>query len=264
MSRYEITRPIGLNSPCTEIESVCGNAHLYSRCGKKPMHLIVPLDSGAGRTTLVEYLTDMYKAYGILGFTSGLDDYIEVTVDGSSTSKIVQSYAAFKEAAIYDNSYREVAAVAISDVAKNLNGPQLPEFLKEAKALCDTACVVFFVNSEMSANEEKLVEKLIQHIGKSKIKRIDVEPYTVDDLCALAEKAVTERGIEINHYKVFHAALLDVVSTFHIRTVKDAVNLADDLLHYADFSKFIPTVDDKAVSALAAAWQAEKERSESK
>lgn len=264
MSRYKITRPIGLESPCTEIESVCGNAHLYSRCGKNPMHYIVPLDSGAGRTTLVEFLTDMYKAYGILGFTSGLDDYIEVTLDGSSTNKIVQGFATFKEAAIYDNSYRNVAAVVISDVAKYINGPQLQEFLKECKALCDTACVIFFVNSEMSANEEKLVEKLIQHIGKSKIKRIDVEPYTVDDLCALAEKAVTERGIEINHYKVFHAALLDVVSTFHIRTVKDAVNLADDLLHYADFSKFIPTVDDKAVSALAAAWQAEKERRESK
>lgn len=132
MRCYNIPRPIGLESPCAEIESVCANAHLYKRCGKKPMHLIVPLDSGNGRTTFVEFLTDMYKKHGILSFTSGLDDYVEVTLDGSSTNKIAQAFSTIQEAAIYDNFYRNVAAVVISDVAKYINGPQLQEFLKES------------------------------------------------------------------------------------------------------------------------------------
>lgn len=264
MRCYDIPRPIGLESPCAEIESVCANAHLYKRCGKKPMHLIVPLDSGNGRTTLIEFLTDMYKKHGILSFTSGLDDYVEVTLDGSSTNKIVQAFSSIQEAAIYDNFYRNVAAVIISDVAKYINGPQLQEFLKESKALCDNACVIFFVNSEMTANEEKLVDKLIEHIGKRQIKRIDVAPYSVADLCAVAEKAVTEHGVEIKHYAAFHAALLDVVSTFQIHSVRDVLNLVDNLIEYADFSLFTPAVDDKALSALASAWQEEKERSERK
>ena len=78
MKRYDITKPIGLATPCKEIESTCSNAHMYKRCGLRPKHYIIPLDSGSGRTTLVEYMTDKYKEAGVLSFTSGLDDYIEI------------------------------------------------------------------------------------------------------------------------------------------------------------------------------------------
>ena len=72
MKHYDITKPIGLATPCKEIESTCNNAHMYKRCGLRPKHYIIPLDPGSGRTTLVEYMTDKYKEAGALSFTSGL------------------------------------------------------------------------------------------------------------------------------------------------------------------------------------------------
>ena len=83
MNHYDITKPVGLNTPCMEIEDTCSKAHMFKRCGLRPKHYIVPLDSGSGRTTLVEYMTDRYKKAGVMDFGSGLDDYIEVSFDGT-------------------------------------------------------------------------------------------------------------------------------------------------------------------------------------
>ena len=41
---------LGLEAACAEIERVCSQAPLYKRCGLRPPHLILPLDSGSGRS----------------------------------------------------------------------------------------------------------------------------------------------------------------------------------------------------------------------
>lgn len=97
MKHYNITKPIGLATPCKEIEGTCSNAHMYERCGLRPKHYIIPLDSGSGRTTLVEYMTDKYKEAGVLSFISGLDDYIEIAFDGS-LQQLKQAFAAIDSA----------------------------------------------------------------------------------------------------------------------------------------------------------------------
>ena len=100
MKHYDITKPIGLTTPCKEIESTCSKAHMYKRCGLRPKHYIIPLDSGSGRTTLVEYMTDMYKEAGVLNFPSGLDDYIEIAFDGT-LQQLKQAFSAIESAAVY-------------------------------------------------------------------------------------------------------------------------------------------------------------------
>ena len=93
MKHYEITRPIGLRTPCAEIEKACREAHVYRRCGLKPGHFIVPLGAGNGRTTFIEYMADMYKEAGVLDFISGIDDYIEITLDGKTEKKDVTIFS---------------------------------------------------------------------------------------------------------------------------------------------------------------------------
>lgn len=99
MKHHEITKPIGLSTPCKEIESTCSNAHMYKRCGLRSNHYIIPLDSGSGRTTLIEYMTDMYKEAGVLSFSSGLDDYIEIAFDGT-LQQLKQAFADIDSAAV--------------------------------------------------------------------------------------------------------------------------------------------------------------------
>jgi hypothetical protein len=261
MKHYDITKPIGLETPCKEIESTCNNAHMYKRCGLRPKHYIIPLDSGYGRTTLVEYMTDKYKEAGVLSFTSGLDDYIEIAFDGS-LQQLKQAFAAIDSAAVYTNEYCNIIGMDISGISAHLGETQLSEFMKNCKRVCEYACVIFFVHTAPNRNEEKLLEKLCETVDN--IKRLEVEPYTKEDICALIIKTVEEHGIEIKHENVFRAVLADMVSEFCIASVKDAITTADALVHFADFSGFTPTVDESSLKSMITRWHNDAERSEVK
>ena len=256
MKQNDVTRPVGLSTPCKEIEDTCRKAHMYRRCGLRPMHYIIPLDSGSGRTTLVEYMTDKYKEAGVLCFASGLDDYIEVTFDGT-LQQLKKAFAAIDSAAVYTNEYRNIVAMDISGISAHLGETQLSEFLKNCRRVCSHACAVFFVHSTPCRNEEKLLEKLTETVDN--IRRLEVEPYTRNDMCALITRTLSERGVKISHAAAFQAALARLVSEFDIAGVKDAISAADALVHFADFSRFIPSVDEKSLKSMIADWRNDAE-----
>ncbi len=255
MKNYDISKPIGLKTPCAEVENTCGNAHMYKRCGLRPTHYIIPLDSGSGRTTFIEYMTDKYKEAGVLSFTSGLDDYIEITLDGT-LQQLKQAFAAIDSAAVYTNEYSNIIGMDISGIASHLGETQFTEFMKNCERICNHACVVFFVHTAPNRNEEKLLDKLSDAIDN--LKRLEVEPYTKDDICDLIIKTITEHGIEIQHEALFHAVLSDMVSEFCVSSVKDAITTADTLVHFADFSGFIPVIDENGLKSMINSWHNEE------
>lgn len=261
MKHYDIKKPIGLNTPCEEIERACNKAHMYKRCGLRPKHFIIPLDSGSGRTTLVEYMTDKYKKAGVLDFTSGLDDYIEITFDGT-LQQLKQAFATIDSAAVFTNEFSSIVGMDISSIASHLGETQLAEFMKKCKKVCDYARVIFFVHTTPNKNEERLLEKLCETVDN--IKRLEIEPYTNDDMCALIIKTVAEHGVEIKHETVFCAVLSDMVSQFCISSVKDAITTADALVHFADFSGFTPVIDESSLKSMITSWHNDAERSEVK
>lgn len=261
MKYDDITKPIGLKTPCTEIEHICSKAPMYKQCGFHPNHFILPLDPGCGRTTFLEYMTDMYKKAGVLSFTSGLDDYIEITLDGT-LPQLKQAFADIDSAAVYTNEYGNLIGMDISGLASHLGETQFTEFMKNCKRVCEHACVLFFVHTIPSRNEEKLLERLCETIGP--VKRLTVESYTREDICALILKTITEHGLEIHHKAAFHALLSDMVSEFCLTTVRDALSTADALVHFADFSGFIPAVDETSLQSMRSGWCQDAERSEVK
>lgn len=261
MKHYDITKPIGLATPCKEIEHTCSKAQMYKQCGLRPNHYIIPLDPGSGRTTLVEYMTDKYKEAGVLSFNSGLDDYIEVAFDGS-LQQLKQAFAAIDSAAVYTNEYCNIIGMDISGISALLGETQLSEFMKNCKRVCEHACVIFFVHTTPNKSEEKLAEKLCETVDN--VKRLEVEPYTTEDICALFIKTVEEHGIEIKHENVFRAVLADMVAEFCIASVKDAITTADALVHFADFSGFTPNVDESSLKSMITSWHNDAERSEVK
>lgn len=256
------TKPIGLKTICEEIENTCSKADLYKRCNLRPGHWIVPLDSGSGRTTLLEYMAGRYKDAGVLAFMCGLDDYLEITLDGT-LPQLKKAFAAIDSAAVYTNEYRNIIGMDISGLAAHLEEVQLTEFLKNCKQVCEHACVVFFVHTIPTRNEEKLLEKLCETIDS--VKRLAVEPYTRDDLCALIVKTIEEHGVSIRKTTAFCAELLEMVSEFDVSGVKDAVSLAEALIPFADFSGFTPILDENALqSMITEGWQHGTERKEVK
>ena len=106
------------------------------------------------------------------------------------------------------------------------------------------------------------MEKLCETVDN--IKRLVVEPYTKDNICALIINTIAQHGIEIMHETVFHAVLMDLISEFGITSLKDAISTADNLVLFADFSGFIPTVDENSLKSMITSWHNDAERSEIK
>ena len=261
MKHFDITKPIGLKTACEEIENTCKKAHMYKRCGLRPWNYIITLDSGSGRTTFIEYMTYRFKEAGVLSFSSGLDDYIEITLDGT-LPQLKQAFASIDSAAVYTNDFCNIVGMDISEISSHLGETQFAEFLKNCKKVCEHACVVFFVHATPSRNEEKLLDRLCETVEN--IKRLEVEPYTNDELCALIIKSIAEHGIEIRNETVFSSVLSEMVSKFEISSVKEANATADALVHFADFSGFIPVVDESSLKSMVAIRHNDEKRSEVK
>ena len=227
MKHFEIPKPIGLTAICQEIDQTCSRADMYKRCGLRPGHLIVPMDPGSGRTTLLQ-----------------------------------RAFATIDAAAIYTNEFSDLIGMDISAIASHLGETQLSEFLKNCKRVCDHACVVFFVHSVPSGNEEKLLRKLCETVEN--IKQIPVKPYTKDEICSLIIKTLGNHGTEVKNETAFRSILSDIVSEFHISSVHDAIHTAKELIAFADFTNRTVMVDEKSLKRLVAKWQRESERSDVK
>lgn len=130
MKYCKITKPIGLEDVCGEIEKICSEAHVYKQCGLRPPHLAIQLDSGSGRTTILEYMTDCFSETGVLDFNRSLDDYIELTFDGT-LQQLKQSFNTIDSAAVYTNGFCNIVGMDISAISQHLGEVQCTEFLKK-------------------------------------------------------------------------------------------------------------------------------------
>ena len=248
MRKHCIPEPIGLEALRAEVREICSDARVYKRCGLRPPHFLVCLDPGAGRTTFVEYMADMYKEHGVIRF-SGLDDYLELELDGT-LQQLRQAFSRIDAAAVYTNEFTNIVAMDISGVAPHINETQFTEFISNTKRICSSACVVFFVRSVPSRCEEKLIEKLASAVGD--LKRIESEPYTPENLCDLIVRFIENRGIVIDQPRKFCSFLQCAVMEHGIADVKGASSFAERIVRHADFSGFIPVVGMDAVISLAA------------
>ena len=247
MRHNDITKPIGLKEACDAIEHICSMAHVYKKCGMRPNHSIVQLDSGSGRTTLLEYMTDMFKQSQVLDFSSGLDDYLEISFDGTLT-QLKQAFSVIDSAAVYTNKYSNIIGMDISEIACHLGETQFTEFMNRCKEVCDYACVVFFVRSVPTRNEEKMIEKLLETIDN--VERLTITPYNTDDLCALISKVIKDHGVTVQNECEFLENLSEIVSEQHITSVRTAISLSERIVCHADFSGFVPMVNEKTLLVM--------------
>lgn len=255
-----IIKPIGMNKLTEHIENIC-NQPLYRH--KKPPHLILQLDPGSGRTTCLQYVTEMFKAHRILSFSCGLDDWVEITLDASSSQKIQEGFSAFEAAAIYENQYSSVAGISIDGISKNISyGSLMKEFEKHVKLLSKTAYIVFFINSTLTTADEKLLQRIQALLGDPHIRRFSSSVLTYDEICLSIESKIVEYGMHIDDPSTFHSNLLETVFTCQITDLKDADKLTEAIMHFADFSKFPAIVTINTLSRMTKFVTAnQKERS---
>ena len=247
MSCRKIKKPIGLKEVQSVIELICKNSQMHKKSAIKPNHMIINLDAGSGRTTLVEYITDMFEEYGILSFKSGIDDYKEFELDGSLT-QLGTVISEIETAADYANEFTGIIAVGVSELANPMNERQCTEFIAKFKGICNSAFVIFFVHSKPTKNEEQFIKKLISNIGC--IDNIVVSEYTTEELCSIIEHLIEQHGISIENYDVVHKLILDIVELYEITNVKGAIYMAKRVIKMADFSCFKPVISNKQLKTV--------------
>lgn len=252
---FDTTKPIGLHDARQFIDENCRKAEMFKYCGMKPKHMLMPLDSGEGRTTFTDYVAAQYKQHHVLSFTCGLDDYLEYVLDGT-LPQLRQTFGQIAAAAIYTNQYENVVSMDISAIANHLNESQLPEFIENASRLCKHAYVVFFISSQRSRNEERLVQKLVEAVPD--IQEIPVQPYTLDELADMIIYDMTEHSIIVD-LDDFHRIVKEMLEAREIHTAKGLIALSRELMACADYSAYCyPYLSKHAIEQYYAEWMKKK------
>lgn len=210
---------VGLPSLRKEVEDICTRAREHCKLGLRPQNLIVPLDPGNGRTSVLEYVSGMYRKYGVLDFSSGPDPFVEIELDGS-LKQMKQAFCTVEDAAIYANHYSHVVGMDVSEMAAHIHESQFQEFLRRTKELCGEACVIFFVHEARGRNEERLIERLRETVDF--VKKLPEEPYSSEELCEAVRLALEEEGARVGEDPTLCSRLLRRIREANLHSVREA------------------------------------------
>jgi len=102
-----------------------------------PVHLLIPLDSGNGRTSITQTITEQYHDYKAINFSSR-DLYLEFKLNGTVTN-IYETDIAIQECAEYCNQFHGVVAMDIDALLPHLHdtaGSKFFDLILKIKSHC--------------------------------------------------------------------------------------------------------------------------------
>lgn len=241
-----IFKPIGLDKLCAAVEKVCANPYPYKISGIKPPHFAVGIDPGNGRTTILEYISDMYKENGVIDFTGGIADYAEITLDGT-LQQLNSCIDIVKHSADYTNGvFKGVVGFDATKLSGHQNETQAKEFETFFEDVSDSAVIVLFTPVNMTATELRYTDKI-----KSKL--ADVINfgncvYSDTDYTEIILRYLEDSGVNFVRSKLMTGTLMSSVNTLGIDSVPKAIKFAKNLIIRADYSDCIPSISDKQIS----------------
>lgn len=241
-----IFKPIGMDKLCAAVKTVCANPYPYKIAGIKPPHFAVGIDPGNGRTTILEYISDMFKENGIIDFTGGIAEYTEITLDGT-LQQLDASIEFIKNSADYTNGeFMGVVGIDPTKLAGHQNETQAKNFDSFINKLADSAVIVLFTPVNMNTSELRYIDKI-----KSKLDDvIDFGNcvYTDTDYAEIALNFIEKSGIDFVHSKSMADTLVSAVNMLGVDSVPKAIKLAKNLIINADYSDSVPSISDKHIS----------------
>lgn len=219
---------IGLAPLKDILNGICENGAVYALSYAAPPHFLLNLESGNGQSTVARHIARVYQKANVRRF-GGLDAYLEFSLDGTM-AQMKQVFGDIKSCAVYTNEYEGVVALDISALAAHINEAQADVFLREIKKISAFATCVFFITSGVQRHAPRLAEKLCEAVENVEI--VALAPYTRRELAAMIERKINERGIEIEENSNFRECVLVRLAEEEILTAKQAVRLAEKIIHY--------------------------------
>jgi len=117
MTEKFITKPFGLEEFTDVIEANCFKADIYSLLGYRHDHYIVNLSRHNGRTTLLRYMAQMYKAWQVCSFENSPGEYIEFVLDGTY-SQMESTFAKISRRAEGGRHFDGIVGLDITQLAR--------------------------------------------------------------------------------------------------------------------------------------------------
>lgn len=238
--------PVGLEPIVNKVADVCFHSDIFRRCGVKPNHFLINLDTGNGRTTLTTFVSDAFHSFGIRHF-GGLDRFLEFTLDGTM-AQLKEVLNDIRSCAVYTNEYEGVISIDISAMAAHLNESQLSTFLKALPVIGEHATLILYVPSKINRNMTLLIEKVCAALGE-KLEVVKVEAYSEQNLVDIIKELIDETGVSLEDDADIDSCILAAVRQTGARTVKDAKQMAQVMVKNANFNHFIPVLTSELINS---------------
>lgn len=244
MKYYNIVKPVGLDAICDIVAANC------AKSGIKPHHMIFHLNSGQGRSTILEYIADMYKINNILNFSTGLDNYLEINFDGTYDN-FKRGVEIIHDAAVYSgDGYKALIGINGSALlASHRQETQWIKFNSFIKEISKSANLIFFVDCESTKYTDIVINSIKSNVAN--VDEVFASPYTDDEYAYIIERNIENNGVKIKDLDKFHSVVANIVKAKNIGTVPDAISLADDIIQYADFSAHVPNIIADNIESLS-------------
>lgn len=231
-------RLIGMNDVKSILSEIIKTGDAYKRGKACIPNLIIMMDPGNGQTYTSEAITDMLSEFGLREF-HGLDEYLEYKPDGSKAS-IDWMFADIEDNAIYDNGYKGVVSVDISQLVSVINQYQVRYFEENIRRVSENATVILYCSTKLGVKGEKLVNRLKDALDNVRV--IESYMFTPKDYAEMIVQNILERGIDVKDEEKIIKVLSEVVSEKDVKCSKDAIRLAEQLVFYADYTTAVPTL----------------------
>lgn len=232
-----INKPVGMNEVAKFVEENCAKASIYKKTNLRPDHMIVHINPKHGRTTLIEYVSDMYKEHNILDYTTGLDPYVEVSFNGTYEN-FKKGINTINEAAVYSDIYTAPIGIDAFALVNHKNETQWMEFKDFISNLSSKAYFIFFVKNEESKQNDFFIKTINDCIGYKSVE-LFVPSYTNNDYIKIIKKRIADM-IDVEDTDDFDNALEKIVNENSIQNLDEALHFSDSLIMLADFTDSTP------------------------
>jgi len=141
----------------------------------QPPNLLIPINSGNGRTHIVRTIADFYHEHDARSFSSR-DYYLEFKLSGTVTN-INETHLEIQEYAEYANHYNGVVALDIDALLPHLNDMIGEKFFNMANSVKRHATIIIYVPADCQTRQ---IDVISNKIGASLRPLNPIEPSSGD------------------------------------------------------------------------------------
>ena len=189
---------IGMDSVKNEVEGW----NVLSKCSHPSkqtvsQNYLIPLASGAGRTTITREITGVLKELRLFSFASAVP-FLEVKPE-SRQGQVKRIFEQIRSEAIITNEFKGLVAVDLSAYYDNYYTAEFNEFLDQTRYNDNNILFVFFTQRLSDEKTTELLSRL-QTIGN--IKLLPTDEFSDKDLLTFALRRLEKKDIAIEEAAV--------------------------------------------------------------